>query len=145
MNIQRFWSKVEMIPFHSCWEWTGDMNKAHGKNYGRFNMKKAHRISYELTYGKIPDGLFVLHKCDNPPCVRPEHLFLGTHLDNMRDKVLKGRDHNKSKTHCVNGHPYFGDNLIIKKSGERRCRECHNSQLKSLRRRQEVKNGSANH
>lgn len=76
----------------SCWIWTG--RKGRG-GYGVFDWKGtsilAHRASYELYVGKIPDGLDILHSCDNPICVNPEHLRPGTHLDNMRDMYSKGR------------------------------------------------------
>jgi hypothetical protein len=76
----------------SCWIWGG----VRGTNgYGTIKKKskaiRAHRASYELFVGPIPDGMHVLHKCDNPLCVNPEHLFVGTHIDNMRDMEKKGR------------------------------------------------------
>ena len=88
---QRFWAKVKKTD--TCWEWIG-VKDSHG--YGRVSighrgLKTASRVSWEISKGPIPDGLFVLHKCDNPPCVRPEHLFLGTHLDNVLDCKAKGR------------------------------------------------------
>lgn len=96
---QRFWSKVNKngptMPHMdtSCWVWTMGYWRF---GYGRFqlNWKKAvyaHRVSWELINGPIPVGLFVLHKCDNPPCINPAHLFLGTNTDNMRDMASKGR------------------------------------------------------
>jgi hypothetical protein len=78
-----------------CWNWTGTLNRRGG--YGQCNFLRdgkrllAHRWSWLLARGPIPDGLHVLHRCDNPRCVNPEHLFLGTHQDNMRDAILKGR------------------------------------------------------
>lgn len=89
----RFWSKVDKS--HDCWEWTA--HRTHD-GYGRFTLRHgvprmAHRVAYELTHGTIPDGLLVCHRCDNPACVRPAHLFLGTNNDNMRDMVAKGRGH----------------------------------------------------
>lgn len=90
-----FWEKVLINDGASCWIWTGVKNIAgygYVDQYKRHNVPRmAHRISYHLTNGPIPDGLLVLHKCDNPSCVNPSHLFLGTQKDNMRDCVEKGR------------------------------------------------------
>jgi hypothetical protein len=71
----RFWKHVEMIPFHSCWEWMGSRtDTGYGKiNDGNGGFPRAHRVSYEMHFGKIPDGLVVLHKCDNRGCVNPLH------------------------------------------------------------------------
>ena len=90
---ERFWAKVDKSG--DCWIWTGNRHKAKGRDYGMINTrdgsKLAHRVSYELHYGPIPPGMEVCHRCDNPPCVNPAHLFLGTHSDNMRDCVNKQR------------------------------------------------------
>jgi len=87
---KRVWTKVKKT--ESCWEWTASKN-VHGygiiKKDGRMHL--AHRVLFELTGGKIPNGMQVLHHCDNPACVNPDHLFLGTHGDNMRDMFKKGR------------------------------------------------------
>jgi hypothetical protein len=94
-----------------CWIWTGSLDH---DGYGRFwlNSKtiQAHRVAYLLFCGEIDTGLWVLHSCDNPPCVKPDHLFLGTHQDNMDDKSMKGRQatglRNGRYTHpesCVEG------------------------------------------
>ena len=89
---ERFWSYVSKGAADMCWLWTRPGNK---DGYGKFQIldktKIAHRVSWELTNGPIPDGLQVLHKCDVPACVNPAHLWLGTQLDNMRDKHTKGR------------------------------------------------------
>lgn len=105
---KRFWSKVNKngsIPQHcpelgNCWEWTGV--KFHSSGYGQFSYKlktvSSHRYSWYLAYGEIPEGLFVLHKCDNKICCNPNHLFLGTQKDNSDDKVSKQR-HTKGNNH----------------------------------------------
>jgi hypothetical protein len=89
LNI-RFWNKVNKTK--KCWEWLATKNN---KGYGRIQVngksRLAHRISYGLKNGEIPRGLEVLHKCDNPLCVNPKHLFLGTHKDNLQDMAKKGR------------------------------------------------------
>jgi HNH endonuclease len=87
-----FWSKVIRSEGDGCWIWTGAMS---GDGYGQLGVlgwrTGAHRFSYELTNGAIESGLRVLHRCDNPPCVRPNHLFVGTQADNVLDMVSKGR------------------------------------------------------
>lgn len=92
-DIARFWAKVAITANRDlCWNWVA------GKEYGGYGMfgirdivYRAHRISWILAYGEIPDGLWVLHKCDNPSCVNPNHLFLGTAQDNVDDMLAKGR------------------------------------------------------
>lgn len=75
-----------------CWEWAKYRNaKGYGSVWYKGSMRLAHRVSYETFNGEIPDKLFVLHKCDNPSCINPGHLFLGTNQDNMDDKMEKGR------------------------------------------------------
>lgn len=96
---ERFWAYVEKSG--ECWVWTGQKNRA---GYGIFRLNQprtkvlAHRYAWFLTYGPIPEGLHVCHHCDNPSCERPTHFFLGTDLDNHRDKVAKGRQ-TRGETH----------------------------------------------
>ena len=98
----RFWSKVKK--HRRCWLWTGSRDRhprGKGFTYGTFGVGsrtdnsckhlKAHRVAWELTYGPIPKGKKVLHRCDVPHCVRPDHLFIGTQADNMDDMMKKGR------------------------------------------------------
>lgn len=103
---KRFWSSRSLINFcsmkcrfmgrvnktNNCWNWTGGTDSS---GYGSFGYKgktiASHRISYELFIGQIPDGLHILHKCDNRKCVNPEHLWVGTNNDNVQDRVKKGR------------------------------------------------------
>ena len=85
----RFWAKVDKSTTpNECWTWKGARTLNH---YGSFDGRGAHRVSWELANGVIPSGLEVLHHCDNPPCVRPDHLFLGNQSDNLLDCVRKGR------------------------------------------------------
>ena len=91
--MERFWNKVmKIVETDECWEWIAFKNK---DGYGLFGYngknQKAHRVSWQLHNGPIPDGLCVLHKCDNPSCVNPNHLFLGTNADNIKDRVNKNR------------------------------------------------------
>jgi len=88
----RFWEKVEIKSKKCCWEWNANKD---GCGYGRFAFRKkllsAHRFAYILTHGEILNNKHVLHKCDNPCCCNPDHLFLGTHQDNMKDRNSKRR------------------------------------------------------
>jgi hypothetical protein len=87
----RLWRRVDKSG--DCWVWTGGRYR---KGYGKFDaLQYAHRVSWEIHNGPIPKGLYVLHKCDNPPCVRPDHLFLGTLADNNADMLTKGRYNTK--------------------------------------------------
>lgn len=92
--VERFWANAAVIDDEdSCWHWTAKINS---DGYGEIRaprMTKAHRASWEIHFGPIPDGQSVLHRCDAPSCVRPSHLFLGTHLENMADMRSKGRGH----------------------------------------------------
>lgn len=127
-------------PENGCWEWT---LKRHRTGYGEIWRKRgyhgAHRVSWEIHNGPIPEGMFVCHHCDNPPCVNPAHLFVGTPKDNARDRERKGRRDpmpaamaakamRPIKTHCPQGHEYAGANLRLIVSPEgwvsRRCRKC---------------------
>lgn len=97
-DLVRFWSKVRKTSEQGCWEW---INPTHPFGYGRFGCDKkkhlSHRLSYQLHYGPITTKDCVLHKCDNPRCVNPKHLFLGSRADNAQDRTQKGRTLKGSK------------------------------------------------
>lgn len=96
---ERFWAKVSKSSLDLCWMWTAARNKrGYGVIVDRDVSFLAHRLSWSLANGAIPSGLCVLHKCDVRACVNPDHLFLGTHLDNMADKTAKGRQARGSKS-----------------------------------------------
>jgi len=99
----RFWTKVDKRGANDCWGWTAYLTpQGYGgiRDSGRTLL--AHRMAWTLVYREIPDGLCVLHKCDNPPCCNPSHLFLGTQADNLTDRDRKGRvAHGDSHTRTV--------------------------------------------
>lgn len=131
-RVEAFWSYVAISGSDECWLWKG----AHrDSGYGQFALfdhgnvpASAHRIAYGLANTGIPKGMHVLHRCDNPPCCNPAHLFAGTQKDNMADKKQKGRDPRTQQTHCKRGHEFTPDNTYAKKNGSgsvgRGCREC---------------------
>ena len=89
---KQFWARVERQGPEDCWEWQGSRLPAGYGTFGSLGKTLyAHRVSWELHFGAVPQGLFVCHKCDNPPCCNPVHLFLGTQGDNLQDMKQKGR------------------------------------------------------
>lgn len=143
-------------PNSGCFIWLGATNpdgygnvRVGSRTDGTRRQLKAHRAAWSAFVGEIPDGVHVLHRCDNPACINPEHLFLGTHTDNMRDMVAKGRavlipptvgqgssNHRYGfrATHCVHGHLMTPENTI-EQCGVRRCRECRLKQGRETQRR----------
>lgn len=147
---ERLWSQIERT--ENCWLWHGPVRGRYGHIYANGKNRAAHRIAYGLTFGPIPDGLLVLHHCDNPVCVRPDHLFLGTARDNTLDMYAKGRawvgDRHwtrrfpeQAREICAamrarkatkplrsscrgRGHEFTPENTLIEANGKRHCRAC---------------------
>lgn len=104
----------ETVSTDECQEWDGSLNSGYGRKSVKGKLVYVHRMVWEEENGPIPEGIHVLHKCDNKPCILPEHLFLGTLADNNRDRSLKGRSGNPwpsrrengtaLRTHCKAGH-----------------------------------------
>jgi len=113
MNIvDRFERKFQKS--NGCWEWTASKTSL---GYGQFNLfgtKKAHRVAWSIYRGAIPGGMCVLHKCDNPSCVNPDHLFLGTLSDNMQDCFNKGRGKIPDLTGTKHHQAKLNDDKVIR-------------------------------
>lgn len=131
---ERFWRKVEITG--ECWNWTARLTTS---GYGHFYIdggkKHAHRVSYEMERGPIPDGMQIDHLCRNRKCVRPSHLEVVTLQENIR----RGEGlavQNARKTHCPKGHPYSGSNLYTHPKGRyRKCRACKRNSRRSKKAR----------
>lgn len=141
-TIERFWANTRRNG-NDCWPWMGATNN---QGYGVLAVYSgdkrqrvlAHRLSIVIATGADIDGRVVMHTCDNPLCVNPEHLRIGTQADNIRDALRKGRLNleglalgqrmrptaNVKKTECKRGHEFTPENTYVDRKGYRRCREC---------------------
>ena len=124
MKLERFLSKIQATS--DCWKWLGYKDS---KGYGGFflngKMRRAHRVSFEIFKEKIIGENVIMHECDNPECVNPEHLKQGLQFDNMMDAHDRNRFHAQGQIHCKRGHELKGDNLIVyKNSNGRPARHC---------------------
>ena len=145
---ERFWSGVDRRGPDECWNWTR-ARQTRGLKYGiigigsRLDGSKravlAHRLAWQLTHGPLArQGLKVLHRCDNPLCCNPAHLFLGTQADNVADMFSKGRQNsaNAAKTHCLRGHPFSDENTdrrIYYGHSRRYCRTCQRDYRRAIK------------
>lgn len=150
-ETEYLWSHYDVVG--DCWIWNGYIRKNKRYAYdqrGTFRssrLKKtvwAHRLSYEITKGEIPKGMLIRHTCDNPLCINPDHLILGTPKDNHDDMVARGRAYYQTRTHCKYGHPWSEENTSYiynptLKYTLRRCKACHNRDRKKYRIRQRLR------
>lgn len=148
LHVQERFSSKYRIDSTGCWIWTAariTASPTSKKERGTFNLNGhgpvlAHRASYSIFKGEIPLGKLVLHRCDQPLCVNPDHLFIGTQKENMQDMAIKGRrvlsgitKLNKEKTHCKNGHEFSNENTNHAPGNRRECRTCGREKMR-LRR-----------
>ncbi len=143
---ERFWAKVSPEPTSGCWLWTA----ATSDGYGRFVVRRsdgtrhqglAHRIAYEALVGNVPQELQLDHLCRNRACCNPSHLEAVT----CRENLLRGETLNAAmarKTHCLNGHPFSGSNLIRNILGRRVCRACTLVRKREWQRRRARERGA---
>jgi hypothetical protein len=129
----KYWPLVDKSDLGGCWPWLGSRSKL---NYGMLfldgRLMRVHRIGYEIANGPIPAGMHCCHRCDNPPCVNPAHLFLGSRKDNMADMARKGRHYKQRVTHCPKGHEYTAHNTSTTR-GYRRCKQCDRDYMARVR------------
>jgi hypothetical protein len=136
---ERFMKKVSPEPNSGCWLWFGSIDR---KGYGQIReaggtrLRVATHVALELAGRTLSSGQQVLHHCDVPACVNPDHLFIGTPRDNTQDMLRKGRGSKppvaKEREACLRGHPLSEGNLYFC-GGVRRCRECHNVRIAARR------------
>jgi hypothetical protein len=128
-----FWAKVRINPITECWEWQG---KPH-EGYGRFGQLKAHRVAYAALKEPLDPTRELHHSCENKMCCNPDHLQQLTRAEHQKVTTGALTVLNAAKTHCPQGHPYVGHNIIIEPYGSRRCRECRNARKRRRRQRRE--------
>lgn len=147
--IDRVLNRIVQIPLAGCWLFTGALNEAGygivGNGPRGTGVDRAHRITYRHFCGPIPDGLFVCHHCDVPSCCNPEHLFLGTNDENMRDCRTKGRDSKPPRNPHVVGEVHPGSKLVAPQVIEMRGLRAQGWTLRALADRYGVNDVTVHH
>lgn len=136
-----FWLRVDKRSPGECWPWTGNSCQGYGRIAVCREYFYAHRIAWAIHNGRPPRiGEIIRHQCDNPICVNPQHLLIGTNADNMLDAKLRMRSSNIRKTHCPQGHPYSAENTALEYSQgtlgtitHRKCRACRRERQRRLK------------
>lgn len=125
-TVARFKTKIASNS-SGCWEWTASRTPQGYGKFKSFGEQLAHRVSFILHISPLTKDICVLHKCDNPSCVNPDHLFLGDRDLNNKDRAAKGRSvtPNMNLTHCKRGHEFNEKNTTLRKNGTRMCRICN--------------------
>lgn len=133
-DTARFNAKVAHVGEGDCWPWQGAIR---GDGYGAFHLHGslfiAHRIAVRVAGYSVPTKAVIDHICRNRLCVNPAHLRTVDRFTNVHENSEALAHLNSVKTHCPKGHPYSGGNLVIRRSGVRRCRECENAYQRALR------------
>lgn len=139
---ERFWAKVQKASADECWIWNGAHHMlGYGQIWTNGRHRPAHQVAWELEHGKpFPDGMFACHKCDNPPCVNPNHIWPGTNSENIKDAIEKGRFNPRPPTKplklaCDNGHAFTERN----KRGDQFCRICRDAAQRKISWKSEQK------
>lgn len=142
-----FFSKIDQSG--ECWEWKASQYKfGYGAFYNGKKVTHAHIFSYEIHFGEIPKGLFILHSCDNPKCVNPDHLRAGTQKENVKDMIDRKRAKfgfkrkiQNNKVFCINGHDVTeAESLYKSKNGYTACKICRRSQANLFKEKLKVAN-----
>ena len=126
-NLENF-----VVSENGCWEWQGSKSRGYGKLTFNKKVLWAHRAAWIEKFGDISKGMCVCHKCDNKACINPDHLFLGSQKDNIRDAAKKDRLDRKL-THCPKGHLYEESNVYLSRGKYKVCKICRNESKKKYR------------